>query len=238
MFENDLNTLNEVQEEVVDLLKADEELSAGDGNNQLSEGAAPFNQNGYQSVEDNHAFAEMRRSNEALKSENGSLIEGLSKLGYKGTAAEILEQIAMEQSGLSEEEYRNQKTDFDNRINSDSRIVEAERIIRESRFREDLQAIKEAYPDCDAKSVEELGDVFLNLMRSGTVSAVDAYAAQRAYNERKQSKIPAKVGSLNKAAPPEKDYYTDSELDNLSSADLEDERVLLRALESLKRNKR
>ena len=240
MFENnDFNTVNAVQEGVVDHPEAVVEASEADGAQQPSGGVAPSQDpNGKQSAVDNHAFAEMRKSNEALKTANNSLLDGLSKLGYKGTAEEILEQIAIEQSGMSEEEYLQEKKSLEERINRDPRVVEAERIMRESRFREDLQAIKDAYPDCDAKSVEELGDVFLNLMRSGAVSAVDAYAAQLAHNERKESKIPAKVGNLNQNTPPEKDFYTDAELDNLSSADLEDERVLLRALESLKRNKR
>ena len=238
MFENNENFVNAEQEGVVDLQESDLESSADAEIQQPAEDVANSQPNGIkQSLEDNHAFAEMRRKTESFQNENQRLFESLKFLGYQGTAEEIAQQIAIEQSGMSEEEYRRQEAVIEERINQHPRVVEAEAFARNLRFEKDLQAIKEAYPDCKAQHVEELGDVFLALMRSGNVDAVDAYAAQLAHDERRESKIPPKIGALNKSQLPEKDLYSNDELDRLNSSDLDDPAVFEKAMKSMQKLK-
>ena len=52
-------------------------------------------------------------------------------------------------------------------------------------------------------------------MQTGKISAVDAYAAQLAHNERKASKIPPKIGEIKTKSPDIKDYYSSEDVDNL-----------------------
>lgn len=238
MFEEKENFVNAEQEGVVDLQETDLESSEDDKTQQMSENVANSQPSGKaQSFEDNHAFAEMRKKNEFVQNENQRLLDSLKNLGYQGTAEEIAEQIAIEQSGMSADEYRRQEAFIEERIKNHPRVVEAEKFARNLRFEKDLQAIKESYPDCKAKSVEELGEVFLNLMRSGTVDAVDAYAAQLAHDKRKVSKIPPKIGALKNSQLPDKEYYSNDELDRLNLTDLDDPTVFEKAMKSMQKLK-
>lgn len=236
MFEENENFVNAEQEGAVDLPNSQLDSSAdADESSQAENVANSYPGGNVQSAEDNHAFAQMRRKNEAFENDNKSLFESLRKLGYQGTSEEIAQQIAIEQSGMSEEEYRRQEAAIEERINTHPRVVEAEAFARNLRFEKDLQAIKEAYPDCKAESVMELGDVFLDLMKSGRIDAVDAYAAQLAHNERNTGKIPAKIGALNKSQPPEKEFYSDDELSRLTSKDLDDPIIFEKAMKSMRK---
>ena len=239
MFEDNLNFVNAEQEGAVDL--PDTDLGTGaveDAQSSSEEAATPQpNGNNGQSAEDNRAFAEMRRKNEAYESANGSLIESLRQLGYQGTPEEISRQIRLEQSGMAEEEFRRHEDAFEERINNDPRVIAAQELTRKVRLEKDLQAVKEAYPECKAKSVKELGDVFLNLMRSGNVDPVDAYAAQLAHNKRQESKIPPKIGAVNTTIREENEFFSENEIRNLTSEELDDPKILEKALKSLKKLK-
>lgn len=235
MFDNELNTVNAVQNGAVDHSEPDTGTSAVEGTQQNSEGVANLQPVGTsQSIEANHHFAEMRKKSELVESENGRLRDELAKLGYTGSIDEIAQRIAVEQSGMTPDDYKKQEAAFESRIQKDPRIVEAERITREATYKKDLQAIKEAYPDCKAESVQDLGDVYLNLMQSGSVNPVDAYAAQIAHNEREKAKIPAKIGAVNQTAQKtEKDFYTSEEVDRLSDEDLANPKIRAIVMKSM-----
>ena len=94
----------------------------------------------------------------------------------------------------------------------------------------DLKAIQKAYPE--VKSLGELGDGFLSLIRAG----VAAPLAARVVKEEQagsQAKAPAKAGKVNAKSRSEKEFYTNEELDRLTPADLDDPKVMEKALRSL-----
>lgn len=241
MLEN-LNSVNAEQVEVVDSPNTDNLTSEVAGTQHTVEDVANPQENQIQSKEDNSKFAEMRRTKEAaerevstLKTTNKNLMDALNRLGYDGTETDILEKLNAEREGISVEEYRIREREHNERILNDPRIVEAQRVIRDRQFEKDLQAIKEVYPDVKAESVLDLGDVYLNIMKSGGTSPVDAYAAQLAADAREKAKIPPKIGAVNTTTPEEKEFYTSEEVDKLTDKDLNNPKIMERVMNSMKR---
>lgn len=240
MLEN-LNSVNAGQTEVVAPSTTDNLTSAVADTQQSAGEVANPGENQIQSREDNSKFAEMRRGKEAaekelstLKNTNKNLMDALNHLGYEGSETDILERLSAEREGISVDEFRTREKEHNERILNDPRIVEAQNVIRERQFEKDLQSIKEVYPDIKAESVLELGDVYLNIMKSGGASPVDAYAAQLAFNEREKAKIPPKIGAVNLAAPEEKEFYTSEEVDKLSDKDLDNPKIMEKIMKSMK----
>lgn len=230
MFENE-NIVNDMQEEVVVPQESENQVSSAEDDTQQSGDVATPETDvtkPIQSREDNAMFAEMRREKELLS-------KCLSDLGYTGDIKDISLQIKAEKTGISVDEMKKTEKEFEERINADPRIVEAERLRRDATFAKDLQAIKEVYPDCKAESVQELGDIFLNLMQSGKISAVDAYAAQLAHDERKASKIPPKIGEIKSKTPDIKEYYSMEDVDNLSEEELDNPVIRAKIKKSMER---
>ena len=230
MFENE-NILNGMQEEVVVPQESGNPVSSAEDDTQQSgDVATPESEDTKptQSKEDNAMFAAIRREKDMLS-------KCLSDLGYKGDIKDIALQIKAEKTGISVDEIKKTEKELEEKINSDPRIVEAERIRRDATFLKDLQAVKEAYPDCKAESVQELGDIFLSLMQSGKISAVDAYAAQLAHNERKASKIPPKIGEIKTKTPEIKEYYSSEDVDKLTDEELDNPVIMAKIKDSMKR---
>ena len=85
-----------------------------------------------------------------------------------------------------------------------------------------------------AESVFDLGDVFVNGMRAG-LSPEDAYAAQLNYNKRTTTPTPPKIGSVNQSYLPEKDTFSEDELNSLTKEELlKNPKLLEKAMKSLK----
>lgn len=240
MLDN-LNSVNAGQTEVVAPSTPDETTSAVADTQQQAEEVAIPQDIQVQTKADNSKFAEMRRSREAaeretlaLKNTNKNLMDALNTLGYEGSETDIINKINAEREGISFEEYKMREEEKNKRIANDPRIVEAQKVIRERQFEKDLQAIKEVYPDVTAESVLDLGETYLNIMKSGDVSPVDAYVAQRAKESRAQSKIPPKIGAVNTTAPAEKEFYTPEEVDKLTSKDLDNPKIMEKIMKSMK----
>lgn len=230
MFENE-NIVNDMQEEVVVPQESENQVSSAEDDTQQSGDVATPETDitkPTQSREDNAMFASLRREKEML---SGCLKE----LGYTGDIKDIALRIEAEKKGTTVEEIKRSEKELEERINADPRIVEAERLRRDATFAKDLQAIKEVYPDCKAESVQELGDIFLNLMQSGKISAVDAYAAQLAHDERKASKIPPKIGEIKSKTPDIKEYYSQEDVDNLSAEELDNPVIRAKIKKSMER---
>ena len=61
----------------------------------------------------------------------------------------------------------------------------------------DLTSIKTAYPEVKAKSVDELGETFINIFNTGKVSALEAYEASRVIDARNKKPVPPSLGGVN-----------------------------------------
>ena len=99
-------------------------------------------------------------------------------------------------------------------------------------FSSDLEAIKAKYPEETAKTAEELGEDFIQIMAAGN-GRLNALAVYSALKAQKEEKAPPVIGDITHTPPPEGDYYTDAELKALSSKDLDDPIVMAKAERSL-----
>lgn len=154
-----------------------------------------------------------RKVSEALKKERAKysgfdeLMNTLDRLGYGSNALEASERI---KGRVLEDAFR-QKLQKE-LIDENEFVVEAKRIIDEDTFKRDLAKVKEAYPECKAKSVEELGEIFMTLMATGAVDAVSAYSAQLKHDEMNVRKEPVSTGSLSSSDVfSEQTYFTPEE---------------------------
>ncbi|MBE6008657.1 MAG: hypothetical protein E7235_05610 [Lachnospiraceae bacterium] len=112
----------------------------------------------------------------------------------------------------------------------DSRYAEAQR-----RLEADLRAIRRIDPEI--KEVEDLDEEFFELIRNG-FDGVTAFMALKAKKENGKRSTPPAVGRVAKVSDAEKDYFTARELNLLSSRELDDPKVLKKALRSMVKSKK
>ena len=85
-------------------------------------------------------------------------------------------------------------------------------------FDGDLKAIRSAYPDERANSVDELGPQFIAMCAAG-VSPLSAYEALRAEQARSVRQPPS-MGDVRPAGSKDKDFYTRDEVARMSQAEV------------------
>lgn len=110
-------------------------------------------------------------------------------------------------------------------------VKEAISLLEESRFKQDLQRVREAYPSLTAQSPKEVGEIYCRLMASGQVDPVVAYEAQIAA-DRRNHPVPENMVSA-KSSGGAALYFSSQELDRLTENDLKDPDVFRKALASL-----
>ncbi len=115
-------------------------------------------------------------------------------------------------------------------------VREAVQLLEQTRFRKDLDRVREAYPELTAKDPKEVGEVYCRLMASGLIDPVVAYEAQKA-TDRRQNPLPGDMVSAKSAGGAEH-YFSSRELDRLTEQDLKDPRVFQKALSSLSKLRR
>lgn len=87
---------------------------------------------------------------------------------------------------------------------------------------DDLASIQKAYPNEEVSDLFSIGDIFMELVSTGKVSAVSAYAAQKAYETMTTKIPPAAIGSIKGSGDaPDKDFYTAEEAKRLSTKDFD-----------------
>ena len=231
----ELNTVNDVQGEVVDarnISGAEISEAAGGGVSAEPEACADVanrQKAPKQSEKANSDYAKMRREKEeqmrreVQDAQNGRqlLASSLERLGYTGAPHEIARQL-----GVLEEDAQvspmlmppaqdeGEKT----------RLGLLREIASKQFFERDLSAINRAFPTDKVGSVTALGQEFLRLRANG-VDAVTAYGAVRCAKEAARPQIPPAVGAVNRTSNKSKDYYTPAEAERLSSAQLEDPKI-------------
>lgn len=181
---------------------------------------------------ENRLQAQMRRSREndlaqqleMARANENRLMEALKGYGYSGNAEEVAAQIHAAQQGISYEEYQKQQ-EADNQRLREMMQTDPEFLAMKEKadlyeqeafdrvFKDDLSAIKKAFPEVKAKTVEDLGDMFTTLRANG-VDAVTAYAAMQKGVEATKKPTPPVMGAVNQV-PAEKDYYTEEEYDEI-----------------------
>lgn len=177
----------------------------------------------------NQQFKAQRRESERqqfekLQADNARLLEALKGYGYSGTPEEVTAQIRAAQAGVPYEEYQRQQAQDEARYKEmmrndpDYLAVQQkadfyEREVINRMMVDDLAAINKAFPEAKIKSLQELGDDYLNLIGAG-VSPLAAYTAVKQAQEATKKPVPPVMGALNKT-PAEKDFYTPAEVDEL-----------------------
>ena len=111
------------------------------------------------------------------------------------------------------------------RLKSENERLQAEEI--ERLMQEDLAQIRKLAPEVE--SLEALGDDFADLIAAG-VRAPVAFAA---ISQLKKANTPPETGAVGGSDKGEKEYYSPEEVDALSEAELDNERIWQRVRKSM-----
>lgn len=241
---DEVNVVNDTQQEVVG--PEDSAVSADEvQEEQIAEPAEAEVAPAKQSVEENQAFAQMRRNWEQSQREAAEAgkklsayqegekrLSGLlqSVYGISGSVDEIADRLEAGQTNRAVEEIRrerlqkaemeNFKAEQDEKIRSLQDELEHYRRMSVDKLKADLlNEIKGKYPDCKAKSVDEFGDDFAKLIENG-VSPVMAYAAYSSVQNAGKKPMPPEIGAVNSKEAPESETYTMEELSKMSKAEI------------------
>lgn len=217
------NTVDDVQEGVVDLPEDDSVASGAGEAGQLEqpmaepEGIADPQESRVQTPEENAAFAAMRRKTELLEQEIAQRDEMLGT--FFNSENPLLEAKAF-QEGKSVEDLQAELIWQQEQAKKDGEIAELRAFKAQSTFERDLSAIKKAYPDLTAKSIEDLGDQFVQIMASSRLDPVTAYEVVRAQEERNKITPPPEIGKVNQNSAANKEYYTPEEVKSMSQEEV------------------
>lgn len=201
----ELNVVNEAQEEVVVPSETEYTSESSEIGEREQEVAEPV-----QDREDNSRFAKVRRDAEAKAMEKAQG-EADSRLQDYLKSAYADETLKSSQFKTEMEQYKSER--------------------REEIFSSDISEIKKKFPDETAKSVKGLGRDFITIMATGLFTATEAY--EKALS--KKTAKPKSTGGVTQTVSNRKDYYTSDELDRLTAKDLDNPKVMARALKSLSR---
>ena len=100
----------------------------------------------------------------------------------------------------------------------------------EAKMEEDLKRIRKIDPKI--RSLDDLGEDYLSLVRSG-IDGLAAFLAIKGMKDMAKSPLPPAIGSINAKTNEEGEFFTNSELDSLSGKDLDNPRILQKAIKSL-----
>lgn len=182
-------------------------------------------------TEEDAAWARMRRESEQAKKDLQAAQKELAALKASAEAREnALARLTgndsgdiaaiAEATGMSEAEVIAEIQAAEESAQKDLRIQQLEdevtSIQADRMMQADLESIRKIDPSL--KSLEELGEGYVEYVSAG-LSPVRAYWAVKAEERAKQATPPKEVGRVATGTA-EKDYYTDAEIDAMSSADL------------------
>ena len=174
-----------------------------------------------QRTEADARFAEMRRQNQQLEREARMMREALSRY-FEGDTAE---ELSINANAYAEErdpdEYRQEwerQQDYERamRENEELRGKMLEMEI-ERRMRDGLREIQEIDPN--VKSLDELGQSFINMIAAGLTNK-EAYYATLAMKSKEKVFAPDPIGRVSDNRI-ERDYYTSEELDHLTDEEMD-----------------
>lgn len=172
----------------------------------------------------NRAFQQMRKANEemqreleALKAEKQAREETFNRL--VGADASDISVIA-EASGLTEDEVRAEfaqsQANYEKERELESMREQLEDYAVRERMNEDLLTLRQIDPSI--KSLDELGDEFMNYMATGLLTAKQAYWAVKGEESAHRSQPPKEIGIVN-TTPAEKTKLSMAEIKAMSPED-------------------
>ena len=172
------------------------------------------------------AFAEMRRAREEAERRAEEAERQLAEFSARETAIKNLsgrddavEQALAEALGLDVEDVVAQLDANTESAKKDLVIEELneklEMIEVERQMENDLREIQKIDPS--VKSLDELGDVYIDLIQAGA-SAISAYYATKAQKINEGATPPKPIGKVDPSVP-EKDFITEAEWDAMTPAE-------------------
>ena len=172
-------------------------------------------------TEQDAAFAEMRRQNQALEHSNRMMMEALQRYFDGETAEELSINANAYAEQRDPEEYRQEwdrNQEFE-RLQAENQTLQDQLINAEvdRLMREGLREIQEIDPN--VKSLDELGDKFSNFIRAG-LPTKEAYYATKAMELKEKVYAPDAIGRVSDSKV-ERDYYTSAELDALTDEEMD-----------------
>lgn len=209
-----------------------------------------------QSVEENRAYAAMRREMESAKeelerhkAEVGKLFSTLNAEGYVGTdALSLSDSIIAAKEGISPEQVKarreNEAQAIRDAVQRDPEYLrnkrEAEQF-REMLYRRqvesDIAELNSKY-GVELKSAEDLGEQYHKLRAAG-IDNDTAFLATIGKGKIAASTATPEIGAANGGkATPEKEYYSEEELGKLSQKELMNDDVWEKAMRSMHRHKK
>ena len=181
------------------------------------------------------AFAEMRRNNQRLEREAQLMREALSRYFEGETAEELSDNAIAYAEERDPAEYRQEREareEFEELKAHNAALEEAMLEMEiDRRMTEDLKAIQAIDPNI--KSLDELGESFINMVAAGC-PAKDAFFAVRQMESKEKVQAPDAIGRVadNRA---ERDYFTSEEIDNLTDEELLNDEVYEKVIKSMER---
>ncbi len=193
-----------------------------------------------QSREQNAQFAQIRREKEFKTSladdEYLGFVNPYTNEIIRTKADQIayfdaLEQDKLSKAGITQEsikEYVKKDPDY---VSAQQQLERYPNQEVERMIKSDLEEIQKLDPEI--KSIEQLGQEFLDLRCKANIPAKTAFLVLKEQGKYDKAQTPEQIGKINSAESVERDYYTSSELDALTSKDLDDPKIMAKALKSM-----
>lgn len=191
-------------------------------------------------------FADMRRKQELdrMRETNAQLQQQLTAAQQAfysyfdgGTLQEQMD-FALAQTGgvdVSEIKAEREEQDRVSRLENQLKFYQEREI--EKRMEDDLKEIQAIDPT--VTSLDDLPKTFLALRfnKDANMTAKEAFLASKAIQQQTKRPKPASTGSMVGTGSPEKEFFTNAELDKLNKKDLSDPKVYEKAMRSMARLK-
>lgn len=167
------------------------------------------------------AFAELRREKERLESENSLMRESL---GYYFDGEDPTELALQAKAYNDNREYEDVKAEYEEServaaLEAQLKQLEEEKldIQVEQLMAQSLRDVQQINPDI--KSLEELGEDFVDFIAAG-LSTKQAYYALKNMEANEKVHAPSGIGKISNNQV-ERDYYTSEELDKLTDEEMD-----------------
>jgi hypothetical protein len=205
------------------------------------------------------AFAQMRRNMEqaqkereefqkqfeAMRAERERLTNSFGLFGFKGNVDEIEDQAKAHYYGKPVEEMRNERLQAQ-KVQEEQQKREQETLAKDNQIKnlqeqlyarilqDDLKKIQAI--DANVKSLNDLGEKYMEMMASGKFTAEEAYFSAKAIENMNKKTPPPEIGKVNATQKADKTYYTSAEVDAMIAANdkaLDNPSVLSKIMKSM-----
>lgn len=230
---------NEILEQTTDISVENEQVADVQQEEQVTEAVNT-------KTERDSYFADQRRKQElddaraeleALKKQNQRAEQTLKSYFEGNSLEDMLDYAQSQQTGVSIDEIKAQNAALARQAELEQQLDFYRQKDIEREMEADLKAIQEIDPKIT--SLNEMSELFYTLRfnEKHPVSAKEAYLAVKAIENQTKQPKPASLGSMTGAGKAESEFFTSAELDRLTAKDLDDPKVMEKALRSMARLK-